>query len=78
MNLLLAVLGMLACIEIMAVVMPLGVRVARGVRHATAGRAPDRATAGAQDPPSTANDGHAGEAARADARRRDGPARGAD
>jgi hypothetical protein len=53
MDLLLAALGMLACIAIMAALMPLGMRMARRVRGATAKPVRDSSTSGSQGPPST-------------------------
>jgi hypothetical protein len=53
MDVFLGVLGMLACIAIMAALMPLGMRVVRRVRDATARQAPNRSRSHPQDPSPT-------------------------
>jgi hypothetical protein len=50
---------MFGCLAIMAVMMPLGMRVARRVRRATAKHAPDSSISGAQDASSPADDADA-------------------
>ncbi len=49
MSLLLAGLGMLGCLAIMLVLMPLGMRVAHRVRRATANHAADSTASGSRD-----------------------------
>jgi hypothetical protein len=61
MDLLLAALGMLACIAIMAAVMPLGMRVARRVRDATAKHGHDSSTSARGSPPSPIDHRDAGD-----------------
>jgi hypothetical protein len=51
MDLLRGAMGMLVCLANMAVVMPLGMRVARRVRRATATHAPEGNAAGSPDAP---------------------------
>jgi len=49
MDMILAGVGMLVCLAIMALVMPLGTRVARRIRRARTTHTPDSSTASPQD-----------------------------
>ena len=51
MDMILAGVGMLVCLAVMALVMPLGTRVARRIRRATSTHTPDSSTSSSQDAP---------------------------
>jgi hypothetical protein len=69
MDTILAGVGMLVCLAIMALVMPLGMRVARRIRRATTTHTPDSSTSSSQDDPAAGKAGPVPSKGRAGGRR---------